>query len=474
MSFGDDEGDRHMTTYFRRKFEVVDVAAVSALNLQLMRDDGAIVYLNGVEVWRSNMPDGAIDSETPAFTGVRGDEESTFLVKDDVAPALLREGENVLAVEVHQVVPTSNDLTFDCSLSLTRPANPDQFRLHESTLVKARVRDGSQWSALNEITFTIGDAADSSNLVVSEFSYRPAIPLPAENPSGAFSRTDYEFVELMNISDAPIHLKDVRFTDGITFDFAGNPFVGLGAGETVLLVEDLEAFQLRYPDVPTDRIAGEFDNNLSNDGERLEILGAEDAVIRAFVYNDKAPWPEAADGDGYTLELIDPLSNPDHAVASNWRASRGIHGTPAGTWSAYDFADWQFWNFTAEELADPLVSGPDADQENDGLTNFAEFGLGTAPDDSITRTMLPTGMMVEEGGETYLGLAFNEWQGALGLTHAVELSLDLVNWQSGPGVAVEVGSGIDHGDGTITRTFRSTVPVSVNPEQFMRLRMVND
>ncbi len=88
--------------------------------------------------------------------------------------------------------------------------------------------------------------------------------------------------------------------------------------------------------------------------------------------------------------------------------------------------------------------------------------------------MLPTGMMVEEGGETYLGLAFNEWQGALGLTHAVELSLDLVNWQSGPGVAVEVGSGIDHGDGTITRTFRSTVPVSVNPEQFMRLRMVND
>ena len=484
LGYGDDDeetpvesgadGDHHITTYFRKTFNLTEVETVSSLLLELVRDDGAVVYLNGAEVWRSNMPDGAIDSETRAKDGVRVPEESTWFSKTDVSAALLVEGENTVAVEVHQILPTSSDISFNFRLSVTRPSDPDQFSLDESTLVKARVRQGTQWSPLSEVVYTVGDAADSTNLAVSEFSYRPARPIAAEDPTDIYSRTDYEFVELMNISDGPIHLKDVRFTDGIFFDFSGNPFVGLDPGEHVLLVEDLNAFMLRYPSVSPDRIAGEYDGNLSNDGERVEILGESGSVIREFVYNDKYPWPEAADGDGYSLELIDPSSNPDHAVAANWRASRGIHGTPDGTWSSFDFADWQGWNFTSEELEDPLISGPNADQEGDGRTNFAEFALGTAPDDLITRTMIPTGIVVEDGGDEYLALIYNEWTGALGVTYTVQHSTDLANWQSGPAVVVEVGTPVDNGDGTITRTFRSTTPVSANDQQFLRLRMSNN
>ena len=278
---------------------------------------------------------------------------------------------------------------------------------------------------------------------------------------------------MLNISGAPIHLNDVRFTDGIGFDFQGNPKLGLDPGEHVLIVEDLGAFTARYPGVLVERIAGEYDGNLSNDGERIEILGAGDAIIRAFTFNDKSPWPEAADGDGYSLELIDPLSNPNHDVAANWRASRGIHGTPNGIWTAVDFAGWRVLNFSTSELADPLISGPYADFDNDSLTNFAEFAQGTAPDDNITRTELSTAGVVESGGQNYLALTYNEWLGALGVTYSAEVSTDLVNWNSGPGFTVEVGSGTDNGDGTVTRTFRSAIPLSANLRQFMRLRMSN-
>ena len=129
--------------------------------------------------------------------------------------------------------------------------------------------------------------------------------------------------------------------------------------------------------------------------------------------------------------------------------------------------------FTAAELADPLISGPNANQDHDGLTNFAEFALGTAPDDSITRAMLPIGSVVEDGGQSYLALTYSEWLGALGVTYEVERSTDLVDWQSGPAALVEVGAAIDNGDGTITRTFRSTTPLTNQLRQFMRLKMSN-
>lgn len=474
VSYGPFSSEKYITTYFRKKFNVANVAAVSSLVLELKRDDGAVVYINGTEVWRANMEEGiVIGPDTLAFVGQREPEENSFFLKNDVPPAVLVDGENTIAVEVHQILQTSSDLSFDFSLTASVPSDPSQLALNESTVMKSRVLQGGQWSPLNEVVFTIGDAADATNLVVSEFSYRPSKPTPAEDPGDIYSRTDFEFVELMNIAPGQIHLNDVRFTDGISFDFAGNPAIALDPGERVLIVEHRDAFQARYPGVSVDRIAGEYDNNLSNDGEHVEIIGTADAVIRSFTYNDKAPWPEAADGDGYSLELIAPSSNPDHDVATNWRASHGIHGTPDGIWTALDFLGWQAFNFTAAELADPLISGPNANQDHDGLTNFAEFALGTAPDDSITRAMLPTASVVEDGGQSYLALTYSEWLGALGVTYEMERSTDLVSWQSGPAALVEVGAAIDNGDGTITRTFRSTTPLTNQLRQFMRLKMSN-
>lgn len=120
VSYGDDSSDKHITTYFRNTFEYTGEAS-NAMNglLRLRRDDGAVVYLNGVEIMRSNMPGGPVTSETTALSEIVGTNESTLY---EYPVALnLNSGENVLAVEVHQINPTSSDISFDAELLLSDP-----------------------------------------------------------------------------------------------------------------------------------------------------------------------------------------------------------------------------------------------------------------------------------------------------------------------------------------------------------------
>lgn len=105
-----------VASYFRRNFDVADPSVVKDLTLRLLRDDGAVVYLNGIEVCRSNMPATAITYQTFATLEVKGPEEQKFF-EQSVPVGLLVQGTNTLAVEVHQ--HTANkpmDLSFDLEL----------------------------------------------------------------------------------------------------------------------------------------------------------------------------------------------------------------------------------------------------------------------------------------------------------------------------------------------------------------------
>ncbi|HKG98586.1 MAG TPA: metallophosphoesterase family protein, partial [Pyrinomonadaceae bacterium] len=115
LGFGPDANNKFITSYFRRSFSVTNAALFNALTLRLMRDDGAVVYLNGVEVWRTNMPAGTVGFLTPASVAIAGADESTF-VQTTISPALLVTGTNVLAVELHQSGGASTDISFDLQL----------------------------------------------------------------------------------------------------------------------------------------------------------------------------------------------------------------------------------------------------------------------------------------------------------------------------------------------------------------------
>ena len=115
LSYGANANAKAITAYFRRTFTISGAAALQRLDLALLRDDGAAVYLNGVELRRDNLPAGTLGAATLATATVGGAVESTFVGSTSDA-ALLREGSNVLAVEVHQVSGSSSDLSFDLEL----------------------------------------------------------------------------------------------------------------------------------------------------------------------------------------------------------------------------------------------------------------------------------------------------------------------------------------------------------------------
>lgn len=118
INSGGSGGDRYYAAYFRMTFTVSDVALFQELSLRLLRDDGAVVYLNGVDVARSNMPSGPTNPDMFA-TGSVGNE--TAYANFSVSPTHLKEGENLLTAEIHQATPTSGDLGFDLELVGLRP-----------------------------------------------------------------------------------------------------------------------------------------------------------------------------------------------------------------------------------------------------------------------------------------------------------------------------------------------------------------
>jgi hypothetical protein len=114
LSYGPDPLHKYITTYFRRQFTVANPSAVAGLTLRLIRDDGAVVYVNGTEVGRTNMPAGEITSTTLA-NQTAGDDENTW-IELPVSPSVLVAGTNTIAVEMHQSEPSSSDISFALEL----------------------------------------------------------------------------------------------------------------------------------------------------------------------------------------------------------------------------------------------------------------------------------------------------------------------------------------------------------------------
>lgn len=110
--------NRFITTYFRHTFNASDAAQLTGLRLRVLQDDGVVVYLNGTEVYRNNMPFEPISHTTLAFGSP---DDGTVFFESDISPSVLVEGENVLAAEIHQAAPNSSDISFDLELIGLRP-----------------------------------------------------------------------------------------------------------------------------------------------------------------------------------------------------------------------------------------------------------------------------------------------------------------------------------------------------------------
>ncbi len=111
LDYGGDKNNKYITAYFRTSFDISDLSAIDELSGTLTYDDAVVIYINGQEVKRYMLADGPVSYETLAIDYVN-DAIATF----SIDKSYLKAGKNVIAVEVHQNVATSSDLTFKLNM----------------------------------------------------------------------------------------------------------------------------------------------------------------------------------------------------------------------------------------------------------------------------------------------------------------------------------------------------------------------
>ncbi len=302
--------------------------------------------------------------------------------------------------------------------------------LQHSALIRARSRSiFGQWSPLIEAFFIVGRPAAPGDLVVSEIHYHPAAPSEVEREAGFAVRSEFEFLELLHVGDGPINLIGAEFVKGISYAFDED--VVLDPGERVLLVRNREAFALRYPQA-VGAVVGAFTGGLRNSGERLEMFGSGGETLVRVRYDDEGLWPEAADGDGYSLVLRDPEAASEPDDGEQWMASPSMGGSPGE--SDDDVIDpvepsgylgWREEVFTEAQLGDEQISGPLGDGDGDGRATVFVYVAGSSPAEADGEPFLE--VVSGEGGE--VSVRWVQRRAIAGVSFALEISGDLREWE---------------------------------------------
>ncbi|MFW6153854.1 MAG: lamin tail domain-containing protein [Planctomycetota bacterium] len=185
-----------------------------------------------------------------------------------------------------------------------------------TVMVKAVVMVSPTTSAVVEAGFM---PEGGPTLAIAEIMYNPPAP-----PDGVdVVADDFEFTEIINTGNDDVDLSFIAFSDGITFDFADSAVTTLPAGERMVLVGNLAAFEARYgTGLP---VAGEYDGLLANGGETLAMTAAGLPFL-TMTYSDGGNWPGRADGRGASLERADFGIDPNDSDA--WRSSTEYGGSP--------------------------------------------------------------------------------------------------------------------------------------------------
>lgn len=113
ISYGPNTSQKYITTYFRKKIFLANPANFTSFTAGVMRDDGIVVYVNGVEVYRDKMPTGSINYLT---FGKDAADNGSVTQSFSINESAFASGDNVIAVEIHQKTVTNADLAFDMQL----------------------------------------------------------------------------------------------------------------------------------------------------------------------------------------------------------------------------------------------------------------------------------------------------------------------------------------------------------------------
>ncbi len=180
--------------------------------------------------------------------------------------------------------------------------------------VRARVLNGTNWSGIAE--GLLSPPQDLGKLLITELMYNP----PA---AGLVDGDEFEFVEFKNTGTNTLNLSGLRFVTGITFTFPIGS--SLAPGQFYVIARNTAQFAAKYPGV---QLRGLYSGRLDNAGETLRLISPFGGTILSVSYNDRAPWPVNADGNGFSAVSVNPNANPAPSEGRNWRNSTAPGGSP--------------------------------------------------------------------------------------------------------------------------------------------------
>ena len=311
------------TAYFRQSFTLESTTGVTNMVLNILRDDGAVVYLNGIEILRENMPSGAMSYTNYASSSTP--DQTNYLTRVLAATNAICRGLNIVAVELHQCNATSTDLYFD--LSVTANANPvlaatcfADVPVTNAVTVKARTYDGTEWSPLSEASLSVyWPPVDYTPLRVTELMYAP--PSPAQG--SPYVNDDFAWLELRNTGTTALDLAGVHFASGIVHTFAP---LTLPAGARLVLAKNPEAFATLYATNSLTLVVW-TSGSLARKGEPLSLVNPAGTNILTFTYSNT--WYPATYNAGLSLVAVNlSAAEPAWSTAANWRPSRATRGSP--------------------------------------------------------------------------------------------------------------------------------------------------
>lgn len=226
-------GNFFITTYYRKTFAVSNLSSYTSILLNLKRDDGAVVYLNGVEVVRSSMPAGPVNYLTLALNAADdGMNFNPFIIP----AASFVEGLNTLAVEIHQTTADSSDTSFDLELI----GFPKIIRNNSPEVAITSPSEGSSFLGSPSVTIQVS-AIDTDGTVTNVIFYANGTMLGQDNtepysltwnnpPIGSYELTAVAYDAMGAFGNSlPVRVN--------IYDAAGNPFTSITSPTNNTVVE---------------------------------------------------------------------------------------------------------------------------------------------------------------------------------------------------------------------------------------------
>jgi len=310
--------NQYTSIFLRRGFVLTNISDISSLKLSAFCDDGFIVWINGTEVQRYNVPAGNVAFNASA-SGAATEPVPTVDYSLLNPGNYLVVGTNVIAVQVFNAGIASSDLAFDCSLSTT---SPDPIPPTIANISPA----AGQANMLTAITVTFSEPVAGVNASDFLISGVPPASMTGGNDTYTFTFAQPAYGNV-NITWAAAH--------GIAdYGIPANPFNAIAPGATwqYTLVDNIVptiSYQLPFAGV-TVRSLLQIEVNFS---ETVTGVDAGDLLINGVA----ATGVTAVSGTQYVFTLTQPAVGNVQAQFSAGHNIRDLAAVPnnfaGATWS---------------------------------------------------------------------------------------------------------------------------------------------